>query len=169
MRRLLGLEKDEFLQNVYGKISFFLQSLVHIVPTLQEHLNSEDIVIMKDNMYTFDRWVFTTAMDYLVEEEVMFSETYGDMSILGIFAGMRETLFGFLLRYTFIQQEADAAEVEVHLQALKRIYIVDVLNLSQYYVGIFSMLIDHLHTQYHDLLRARVGLDDNEEYFRIGL
>jgi hypothetical protein len=137
--------------------------------TLQDCLFEKDIQALKDNLYTVDLQLWREAVVWLVDNDVLLSDTYGDMSILGIFAQLRETWFGFLLWYTFMQQEAHDANIELHLESLKKIYIVDVLNLSERYYDIFSQLIDAMLLRFGNVCSLWCALDDNREYFALGL
>jgi len=61
--------------------------------TLQNSLYDKDIQALKDNLYTLDFQLWRDAVVWLGDEDVILSETYGDMSIMGIFAQLRETWF----------------------------------------------------------------------------
>jgi len=82
---------------------------------------------------------------------------------------MRDTLFGFLLRYTYLQKEARDAKVDLHLEVLKKIYIIDVLNISDVYQGAFENMLEQLVIRYHPILTQWISMDDNQKYFSIGV
>ncbi len=80
---------------------------------------------------------------------------------------MRDTLFGFLLRYTYLQKEARDAKVDLHLDVLKKIYIIDVLNIAEIYHGAFENMLEQLVIRYHPILTQWIAMDDNPKYFSI--
>ncbi len=116
---------------------------------MQEH----DVSALKDNLYTLDLQLWREALQWLMDADVPLWESYDDMSILGIFAHMRETLFGFLLRCSYVHDEERAAGVDLSIAALKKIYIVDVLNISEWYVPVWLELIDVLLERHSSLFQ----------------
>lgn len=141
----------------------------HLLPTIHDYVTPSDIATFKGNLYSYDIQLWREMVKLLYEKEVMLSDSYGDMSILGILAQLRETIFGFMLWYTYITQEQITADVDLHTEELKNIYITDVLNVSEYYYPQFAEIIDHLLLEHQQLLTMRCTLDDNEKYFSLGV
>lgn len=166
---MMKAEKNELINELYGKVSFFLQSIVHFLPTLKKEFKDQDIMNLRDNLYTLDLWLWIEGLQLLADNDTDLSSTYGDLSIIGISAGMRDTLFGFLLRYTYVQKEARDAKVDLHLQVLKKIYIVDVLNIADIYYTAFENVIEQLVIRYHPMLTHWIEMDDNQKYFSIAV
>lgn len=166
---LMKADRPQLVNELYGKVSFFLQTMIHLLPTLKQQLTDQDIMNLRDNLYTLDLWLWIEALQLLADADTDLASTYGDMSIVGIFAGMRDTLFGFLLWYTHIQQEAVQAKVDLHLPVLRRIYIIDVLNISEIYYTLFESMIEQLVIRYHPILTQWMMMDDNQKYFAIGV
>ncbi len=161
--------KNALIDEIYGKVSFFMQTIMHFLPTLKTQLTETDITSIRENLYTLDLWLWNEALQTLADLETDLSSTYGDLSIMGITASMRDTLFWFLLRYTYVQQEARDAKVNLHLPVLKKIYIIDVLNISEIYYTQFEAMIEQLVIRYEPILTQWIKMDDNQKYFWIGV
>jgi hypothetical protein len=91
--RIMKADKTTIVDELYGNIGYFLQTIVHFVDTLKDQLTEEDMAHIKDNLYTLDLRMRIEAMQHLVNQDVDFNDTYGDLSILGIASGLRETIF----------------------------------------------------------------------------
>ncbi|USN54547.1 MAG: hypothetical protein H6765_08590 [Candidatus Peribacteria bacterium] len=167
--KLMKASKPALVEKLYGNVAHFLKSLNHFLPTLKKQLDSEDIAHIKDNLYTLDLRMWMEALQSLVNADIDLNATYGDLSIMGISAGLRETIFGFLLYYIYLQEEARTTGIELQFQALKRIYVLDVLNLSETYYTHFDHMIEQLVIRYHPILSLWIGLDENKQYFKVGL
>jgi hypothetical protein len=169
LSHLMKADDETIIDQVYRRVEVFLPAISHFVSTLHDYLDGDDVEQIKENLYTLDLWMWLEALQYLGEEEVDFASNYGDLSILGVIAGMRDTLFGLLLYLTHLQKEASEAQIDLKLQALKKIYILDVLNLSESYLDVFDRMIEKLLIRYHPILNLWISLDDNKKYFGIGL
>ncbi len=84
--KFMKADKNMLIDELYGKTSFFLQSIVHLLPTLKKHFTEGDITNLRDNLYTLDLWLWIEALQLLADNETDLASTYGDLSILGIVA-----------------------------------------------------------------------------------
>lgn len=166
---LITLKNSHFLHGLYDNVHFFLQNIPEFFTLLEKHIDKKDHKIIKENLYSMDIQLWLACIDRFVEKEIMFHETYEDMTILGILASLRETLFGFLLWYIYLLKEGEEAKIDLQIHALKRIYIIDVLNVSEEYYQVFDEMLDDLWFEYADILKKRISIDDNTKYLSIGL
>lgn len=165
----LSLEGNALIDHMYGRMISQVQSSSHILMTLHEHLTEADLSSFKDNLYTLDVRLWLEGLEFVIREAIDLSSGYGDMSIIGIIASLRETILGFLLFYYFLQQESSDTGEKPSFQALKKIYCIDVLNLSEQYYRYFDGMIEHLIITYHSLFDPRINLDDNTSFLAIGV
>lgn len=85
-------DKTELLRSLYGNVYFFMQAIPDFFTILEAHLTDQDIATIKENVYCLDVRLWVDAVKLLVDTESDLSKTYGDMSIVGIMALLRETL-----------------------------------------------------------------------------
>lgn len=165
--RTMKLKNKALLTQVYGVVAQQLVTMDHFLPTICARLTEQDCMHLKENLYTIDFWLRWESMRLLEEHDVALSETYGDMSILGIIAGLRETIFGFLLYYTYLLGQEASSGISYKLAALKKIYILDVLNISEHHYIEMSAVVEQMVIRYHPLLTQWIGLDDNKGFFGV--
>lgn len=165
--RTMKLSNKALLTQVYTPVAQQLTSMPHFLPTVCKRLTDNDCVHLKENLYTIDLRLWRETIGLLEEHEVHLSDTYGDMSILWILAGLRETLFGYLLYYTHLLAQEATAGISYKLHALKKIYILDVLNISEHHFTPISAIIEQMVIRYHPLLTQWISLDDNKGFFNV--
>ncbi len=128
---------------------------------------SADISTIKENIYSFDLWLWLDFLKLLKEQKPNLTQWYSSQSIMGIFALIRESLFGFLLYYKYLELKEEEKEINLKLNILKQIYIYDVIWITEEYFYIFEFVINQLLSKYNDLLTKWVDIDDNAGYFQI--
>ncbi len=135
---------------------------------LAEEFKEQDIVALKENLYTIDLWVRRDALAWFGEHHVSLAKIYSDMSVIGLAALLRETLFGMLMLLTYAKKLHQ--EVDPHfLWLLKRVYCINVLQVTEDTMVAMSDMIDSLLIRYESLLAPRVVVDENEKYLEFGL
>ena len=55
------------------------------------------------------------------------------------------------------------------MELLTKIYIQEILHVDEYYLKKFVQVIDRVAGTFQDIIQQRLELDDNKEYFRIGM
>jgi hypothetical protein len=164
----LSMDTQELVEQVYGSLCWLLEKGEMILWLIQAHTTPENVVALKDNLYTVDLWVWLSALRLMRSRDRPLSLVYGDMSIMGIVSVMRDTLFGFLLYVTFLRKHEHPNYTACATQELKRIYCTDVLNVGYDVANIFSEMLEDVMIRYAPLLEAWIAMDDNPKYFQIG-
>lgn len=165
--RTMKLSNKALLTQVYSPVAKQLAAMPHFLPTVCKRLTDEDCMHLKENLYTIDLRLWWEAIGLFEKFEVNLSATYGDMSILGIIAGLRETLFGYLLYFTYLLAQENATGINYKLAAFKKIYVLDVLNVSEHHFAAINGVIEHMALRYHPLFTQRISLDDNKWFFNV--
>ena len=98
-----------------------------------------------------------------------FKKLYNDSVMLQHLSLLRETLFGFLIYYRYLQliQELNDWKNDLDLLLLKKVYISQVLNRDGSLLSVWCKLVDILLEQFWSAFSIFVELDDNKEFFSI--
>ena len=86
--------------------------------------------------------------------------------MLGIYAWLKENLFGLLL-YLYALQSSKASASKI--DAIIDIYITDILHIHEDYNTKISHIIKNLLINYNELLSKRIALDDNQKVLSIAI
>lgn len=156
------------VEGIYGPLSQILSGFEGFSQLLAEEFKEQDITALKENLYTIDLWVWRDALAWFGEHHVSLSKIYSDMSIIGLAALLRETLFGMLMVLTYAKKMHQ--EVDAHLLwLLKKIYCINVLQVTEDTMVAMSDMIDSLLIRYEPLLAPWVVVDENGKYLEFGL
>lgn len=166
---LVKSSKEKFLSKVYLSLDNILSWETNFIANLILNLNEKDIKNLKESIYTLDFWIWNRFIEMIDKFWINLCENYTDNSIFGISSIFRDTIFGFVLYYTFLKSEEIKHNTNFNLSILKKIYIIDVLWISENYVEVFDKIIDILATNYNDLLEKWIKIDNNIKYFLIWL
>lgn len=148
---------------IYSPLSRNLSNFTEILQIFYNFFTVQDIGLLKENLYTVDLWMRRDAFQRCTDHYIKLSSFYNDMSIFGISALLRETMFGLLLFLVYAKKLHPESGPHI-LRMLKKVYIVDVLQMNEELALSMSEMIDALTIKYEPLLTNRVHLDDNEEY-----
>jgi hypothetical protein len=168
LRLCIDADAAWLLQYMYGPMGTLLHKAEERQAHLVEHTGAEDIVRLKERVYTVDLHIWVHACELLTDYP-KFIDAYGKTGIIGISALLRETLFWFLLYLTYVQMRERDDATSYKSQACKQIYVSDVIQVSGSWTNEFLELIDTLAVTYHPLLELWIQLDDNMSYFALGL
>ena len=114
------LSSPRLFLNVYG----YLQSILgkETIENLKDYITEEKLKLLKDNLYTYDFWLFEDFKD-------MFLEIVGDDQYIspiqraGVLGWARETLLGFLLLFSFysrvIKDLIVASPISIHIMGME--------------------------------------------------
>ncbi|MEI8091426.1 MAG: hypothetical protein WCG98_04235 [bacterium] len=127
-----------------------------------------DLFHIKENVYNMDFWVSQIFYQYLHGAKIVLRTNYSDMAILGMFAQIRETLFGFLLYRCFLQRSSTST-TNLHLDILLYMYVKEVLHIDDEYVAKISKVIEHIADTFQEILTHWLSLDDNKDFLTIGM
>jgi hypothetical protein len=165
---LVTSKPTKFLETIYTSVAQHLESKENFLAVIKKQLTTNDLFHIKENIYNIDFRVAQTAYQDLHGNKVVLKANYSDAAILGILSHIRETLRGFLLYRAFLQSQATAKH-DVKVTLLTNIYIQEVLHLDGYYLKKVIQVIDRVADTFQDIIQLRLELDDNKEYFRIGM
>ncbi len=164
--RLIKKKSKDIITDVYGVYTLYFSSL-EIIPAILEHTNKGTITAIKESVYTIDYWIYYMTLVHMQDIGIMLQEKYGDASIAGILATIRETLLGLYMYCSYIQKQATTKQVSAHIDILMKFYIIDVLNISDEYVHSIKKTLLHIRQQYDDLMNLMNEIDDNAWYLSI--
>lgn len=166
---LISFDANDFVYAFYAPVTDLLSTKQALCDCIVNHIHSKHISHMKENVYTIWYWLWKDMLVYIKELSIELSEHYCDMSLLGICAHMRDTLFWFVLRYTFVEKSSHDADVALSHTMLRKIYIVDVLNIIEPLYSWLDQCLILLLQKYNDLLQIQSTLDDNPNHFALAL
>lgn len=168
IRFCVAAQADELLEYVYGPIGRMLWKKDIWQATLLTHTDAAALVRLKERVYAVDFHLWVHATELLAEYPKLL-DVRGNMGLIGICALLKETLFGFLLYVTFLQRKEREDGKTYKSQACKQIYVMDVLQVTAARKHEFLEIVDTLLVMYHPLLELWIELDDNLNYFSLGL
>ena len=164
---LIKLSQREFVYNYYEPIFSHFQLGGNILEMLQNAFTDQDVVRLKNSLYAFDVQLFREVMTMIPWKQ--FGKIYNDCVMLHHLSLLRETLFGFLIYYRYLQlvQESGNGKKNLDLSLLKRVYILQILNWDTSLFSVGSSMIDILLEQFWSAFSIFVEFDDNKEFFSI--
>ena len=165
---MLHTKKKELAYEFYAPLARCVPDIANFQETLSASITASEQENLKENLYTVDIQVFQYVLKELQAKSLHRQTKYSDYSILGILASIKDTLMGFLLYYVYILYQEDKENISLEADLILKIYIIDVLNITEEYYPFFSDLFNELAQKRKPLRELRIGLDDNESYFQIG-
>jgi hypothetical protein len=67
----------------------------------------------------------------------------------------------------YLQIEQKSLNIDLKLNLLKRIYILDIICISEDYIDIVSELIDNLLEKYDKIFTKWISIDNNNKYLSL--
>ena len=164
---LIKLSSRDFVYNYYEPIFSNFQLWENVLKILQNAFTDQDIIRLKNSLYAFDVQLFREVMTIIPWKT--FKKLYNDSVMLQHLSLLRETLFGFLIYYRYLQliQELNDWKNDLDLLFLKKVYISQVLNWDSSLLSVWCKLVDILLEQFWSAFSIFVELDDNKEFFSI--
>lgn len=161
MNTLLHVDRRELLSQLYSYIpSIFAPgfSLDELIDTISDR----EVSHLKDRLYCLDFWVVQKAIEAI--RPIINYNTEPSILVLGCFATLKETLFGFLLYLTYIVSCEQAHQKNYSSDLLIRLYCESVLpNMPE-----LIATIENIWQEYREMLDLWILLDDNQDYMYIG-
>ena len=158
---------SQFIESVYKDIAKNLE-YKEFIKTLKKELTEQDIYHIKENIYNLDFWISKKFYRAITENKIFLKNDYSDLAILGIFSTIRETLFGFLIYFTYLRDEINTKKNTIDIELLIKLYIQDILNIDEYYHHKITGIIKDLQADFNEIIKHRLDIDDNKEYLKIG-
>ncbi len=162
---MLGKKDTHFVKEVYESTQETLGDQLPFLENVVKYLHEKDISNIKESLYTLDFWIYQYLVELLNTDKEKLIIQYSGQSIMGILASARDTLFGFLLYLTFLEQ----SPMTPHLETLLFIYVSDILNISEQFQPLFIRIIKEIQRFFLPFLQARNETDDNKNFLHIGL
>lgn len=161
--------QEDCIKKVYAPIENLVSKNTKFLETVSRHLNGEDYHRIKNRLYTLDFWMSQDVFGALSKVKKEILAQYGDMSVLGMCALIKDTVFGLYLYTAYIQKQtnSDPDVDKIDLVALYRLYCTDILHLSEEFVADVSLLLKKVYKTYSEVLADRVQVDDNEEFLKL--
>ncbi len=160
---LVKKDKNDFLDTLYKTKYQEILENKDLWKIVKKYLDENDVFRIKESLYSLDFWVYDRLLKYL--NEVDLKSEYSDTNIYGIISSMMETLPWFLLYISFLQNESGNMDFDV----LYEIYCVDVLNITKKYNKKMKNVIKKILSEFDEILKLRISLDDNWSFFKIAL
>ena len=136
-----------------------------IIEDIQKAVSDQEIINLKDRMYCIDFWLIHRYNNLLIQSHI--HHYYDAPVLLSLFAGVKETLFWFLLYVQYIISCEQSHQKDYHSSELIDLYCKIVLHSNDSSHHILHTHIQHLLEQYSELLTLRTLLDDNQDYMYI--
>ena len=162
---LVTLNKKSFLSEVYYEVDELLPHFKNFPFEIAKHIDENDFAHIKDNLYHFDFWLVKSFYSALVPHKKELWSAYSDLSIMGILASLKETLFGFLIYICFVIDYTKLKKKKIPISLLFEIYVGDVLNVSPDFKKIFVNILVEMQKEYSDIFAEWITLDDNTAFF----
>lgn len=171
-KKLRGKQISQYIKNkdkeliakVYQPLAQNLEN-TDIVDIAQKNIDQTSLFHLRENLYTVDFWIYTEVITQL-NIECDLQTNYTDMNMLGIYACIKENLFGLLLYlYALQTNSTDTSKID----AIIDIYITDILHIHEDYSVKIWHIIKRLLIKYNELLSKRIALDDNQKVLNIAI
>ncbi len=95
-------------------VTEFYKSLIQCLPnipdlekTIIKSVTEHEKAYIMENLYTADTWIFQTLLSRISHSLLSWHHKYSDYSIMGILASLKDTIFGFILYYTYLLDQAE--------------------------------------------------------------
>lgn len=124
---------------------------------------NENTKNLKENLYTLDFWLRWEMIDYLAQSDSL-EHVYDDASTICTLAMLRDTWTWRLIWMQAVQKENNNKSMKI--EELWSIYVVDILNLSAQFVGLFETIWNQLLLKYQVLIDAYTKLDDTPSHLQ---
>lgn len=165
LRHCLDADDAWLLHYVYGSVGELLWCTQKREESLQEWITKEDIVQLKERIYSVDLHIWIHSVELLTTHHRL-RDVYGKSWVVWICALLKETLFGFLLYISYLQNNEEK-NTPSWTKALMQMYVLDILQISQARKDEFIDLLEYQLRFYKQLLQLWIKLDDNQQFFRI--
>ena len=165
---MLHTKWQPLVRKYYETLQKCVPHIPQFIETIESSINDIEKDYLKENLYTVDTWLFQEVLHHLDTNTLTRHMKYSDYSILGILASLKDTLLGFILYYVYVLEQAQKNwSIYIAEDLLLKIYIIDVLNITEEYHPFFAGMINYLVDLWRPLWSLRIWLDDNKDYFQI--
>lgn len=161
---LVKKDKSDFLNTLYKENFTNILENKDLSKVVKKYFNDDDVYRIKECLYSLDFWIYDRLLKHLGDIDL--KAEYSDTNIYGIISSMMETLPGFLMYITFLQNSENN---DINIDIIYEIYSVDVLNITKKYNKKIQSMIKKILSEFKEILGLWISLDDNEAFFKIAL
>ena len=165
IQEMLKWDNKKVLVNFYATWMWTLKDWTPLMKVIQATIKDSDIVNLRDALYKLDYWIVESFMQKI--ENLNLKEIADDTLILSLYWTLRETLFWFVLLYTYLNKE-EKKLIRDKASMLLLVYSKDILLWDIFWKG--SEIYDALYQtimELQPLLDLWCGLDDNQQFFEL--
>ena len=87
--------------------------------------------------------------------------------MVGILATMRETLLGFFLYLSYLNQQQQTDDKNYHQDIVSKLYCIDILNITEHQAQSMEKMIKQVYEIFQEVMTEWIAIDDNQEFFRL--
>ena len=165
IQEMLKWDNKKVLVNFYATWMWTLKDWTPLMKVIQSTIKDADIVNLRDALYKLDYWIVESFMQKI--ENLNLKEIADDTLILSLYWTLRETLFWFVLLYTYLNKE-EKKLIRDKASMLLLVYSKDILLWDIFWKGseIYNALYQTI-MELQPLLDLWCGLDDNQQFFEL--
>lgn len=148
----------EFYRSSVG----FVKNSEKFLPILFDQISDADLVNLKDALYKMDFWVAERFFERL--QDLVLRKEYDSSLHLAIMGTARETLFGLMLLFMYLEQQTKKLPTEKN-EFLLMLYVGEILGIkTKKAPEVFEALYETF-AELKPILELWIGLDDNPAFF----
>lgn len=142
---MLHKKSSTLVEQFYEPLTRCTQDIPDFLPKIVTNINSTEKEYLKESLYTVDIRIFQELLKLIDAAKINWHMKYSDYSILGILASLKDTLLGCILYYTFLLEQSEKTGNSYSAEDLfLKIYIIDVLNITEEYYPYFASIITQI-------------------------
>ena len=134
-----------------------------MISLLQTSLVEQDVVRLKNALYSFDFWIFDAFLSKISLKKL--KTVYSEQAILTLISLFRELLPGFLLYYHFIAQQNKKLKKTQNIQILLKIFLLDILGIDAALYSEMKKIVEQLLEEFSFAFVLFAEFDDNKAFF----
>lgn len=153
----LHTKGKNMLYQFYEPLSKCVPDIPHFLEAIVSTITPAEKESLTESLYTVDTWIFQEVLKQINEYHINRHSKYSDYSILGILSSLKDTLLGCILYYSYLLLQSEKTGKSYIAEDLfLKIYIIDVLNITEEYYPFFSSLITHIVEKRRPLRSLRI-------------
>jgi hypothetical protein len=160
---LVKLSKNKFIEKFYQWWIENLSEKKKIYSLLELELSDDNLVNLKDSLYKLDYWVTNNLYEKL--QIIRLNNKYDDALCLTVYWMLRETLFWFMLLYSYFQKQEKVEKSKNDI--LIMYYVKDILWLRiPEATEIYDAILETI-KEFSTILELWTGIDDNPWFLKL--
>ena len=189
------LKKVLSSKNLFKKIYWYLEKILweETLATLEHYIDDNKLKLLKDNLYTYDFWLFEDFKEMFLEA-VGEDQYISPIQRAGVLWWARETLLGFLILFSFysrvvkdlivtspisihimgmeevdkkLAKDINEAKIDKFLRWLEKLYLVDILWITPDYYPKVRDWLRQIFEKNKELLKEWERIDENKKILNL--